>query len=117
MTKFKYDILSDFQTLWTGFEHQWFANNSLWYHNPEVLDMPVPSSYNDIPTNASVRDFVGWAWYFRTFYVPQSWYEKVSKSRKYEVARFPIRISLPYLRVSEHYIMSIQNLLGHSVCI
>ena len=63
----------------TGFEHQWFANNSVWYNNPEVLDMPVPASYNDIPTDGAIRDFVGWAWYFRTFYVPQSWNEKVSR--------------------------------------
>ena len=30
-------------------------------------------SYNDISTNATVRDYVGWAWYDREFYVPNSW--------------------------------------------
>nr|KAG5706851.1 hypothetical protein BaRGS_004186 [Batillaria attramentaria] len=32
--------------------------------------MPVPSNYNDITSEKSVRDFVGWAWYETTFYVP-----------------------------------------------
>ena len=48
-----------------------------WYGGPlageEVLEMPVPSSYNDITTNSSVRDFVGWAWYDTTFFAPASW--------------------------------------------
>ena len=42
-----------------------------------IVDMPVPSSFNDISTSAKFRDFVGWAWYFRTFFVPQSWQQKV----------------------------------------
>ena len=33
--------------------------------------MPVPSSYNDITTDTGLRDFVGWVWYEREFYVPQ----------------------------------------------
>jgi beta-glucuronidase len=36
--------------------------------------MPVPSSYNDITVNATVRDFVGWAWYQHTFYTPKRWW-------------------------------------------
>ncbi len=36
-----------------------------------VLQMPVPSSYNDIYTDTKLRDFVGWAWYDRQFYVSQ----------------------------------------------
>ncbi|XP_071446372.1 beta-glucuronidase-like [Hetaerina americana] len=38
-----------------------------------ILDMPVPASYNDITTNSSLRDYNGWAWYERNFYVPASW--------------------------------------------
>ena len=38
-----------------------------------VLAMPVPSSYNDITQNASVRDFVGVAWYETTVFVPRTW--------------------------------------------
>ncbi|XP_021357911.1 beta-glucuronidase-like isoform X2 [Mizuhopecten yessoensis] len=35
--------------------------------------MPVPSSYNDITQDKSLRDFIGWVWYDREFYVPSSW--------------------------------------------
>ena len=35
--------------------------------------MPVPSSYNDIGVSSAVRDFLGWAWYEREFFVPQRW--------------------------------------------
>ena len=31
--------------------------------------MPVPSSYNDITTDKSLRDFTGWVWYDREVYV------------------------------------------------
>ena len=58
-----------------GFREEWF-NNGLEYKvtDPsEIQLMPVPSSYNDISTSAAIRDFVGWAWYEREFFVPQRW--------------------------------------------
>ncbi|KAF4520950.1 hypothetical protein B566_EDAN008761 [Ephemera danica] len=47
----------------------------------EILMMPVPSSYNDVTTRADIRDFVGWAWYERTFFVPAAWLQQDSKVR------------------------------------
>ena len=38
--------------------------------------MPVPSSYNDITTDASIRDYVGWAWYDQEFFIPSEWQYK-----------------------------------------
>ena len=35
--------------------------------------MPVPSSYNDITQKREIRDYLGWAWYDRQFFVPQVW--------------------------------------------
>ena len=35
--------------------------------------MPVPASYNDITTNSSIRDYVGWVWYDTVFYVHPGW--------------------------------------------
>ena len=35
--------------------------------------MPVPASYNDITQDHKIRDFLGWAWYDRNFWVPGSW--------------------------------------------
>ncbi|XP_074093810.1 beta-glucuronidase isoform X2 [Cotesia typhae] len=39
----------------------------------ETMQMPVPSSYNDITTSQKLRDHVGAVWYQRTFFVPLSW--------------------------------------------
>ena len=38
-----------------------------------LIPMPVPSSYNDITASKELRDFVGWAWYDREFYVDRKW--------------------------------------------
>jgi beta-glucuronidase len=37
------------------------------------MQMPVPSSYNDITTSSVLRDHVGPVWYEKTFFVPSSW--------------------------------------------
>lgn len=37
------------------------------------LGMPVPASYNDITTDARIRDHVGPVWYRRTFFCPEAW--------------------------------------------
>ncbi len=58
-----------------GFRERWFENGI--EHQvadaSEILMMPVPSSYNDIGVSSAVRDFLGWAWYEREFFVPQRW--------------------------------------------
>ncbi|XP_008547002.1 beta-glucuronidase isoform X1 [Microplitis demolitor] len=41
-----------------------------------TMQMPVPSSYNDITTSRKLRDHVGTVWYQRTFFVPLSWAEQ-----------------------------------------
>ena len=38
-----------------------------------MLSMPVPSSYNDVTEERWLRDFIGWVWYDKQFYVPPSW--------------------------------------------
>ena len=35
--------------------------------------MPVPSSFNDITTDRTLQNFVGWAWYDREFYTASEW--------------------------------------------
>ncbi len=45
------------------------------FQSGDTIFMPVPSSYNDITQNASIRDFVGWAWYERNFWIPGQWLE------------------------------------------
>ena len=33
----------------------------------DTLKIAVPSSYNDLYSNASIRNHIGWAWYNRDF--------------------------------------------------
>lgn len=54
-----------------GFREKWFSQPLA--QTGDVLPMPVPSSYNDITQNATIRDHVGWVWYDTRFYAPQRW--------------------------------------------
>ncbi|XP_015792598.1 beta-glucuronidase [Tetranychus urticae] len=54
-----------------GFKEKWFA--SPLSQTGSVIPMPVPSSFNDITQEKSIRDFIGWAWYDTEFYVDPSW--------------------------------------------
>ena len=49
-----------------------------WYEKPltDYIEMPVPSSYNDITTDKEIRDHVGWVWYEREFFIPTDWQDK-----------------------------------------
>lgn len=40
------------------------------------MQMPVPSSYNDITTSRDLRDHMGGVWYQRSFFAPPSWREQ-----------------------------------------
>ena len=49
----------------------------------DTIPMPVPSSYNDVTQNRTLRDHVGWAWYQRSFYFP-----KINPKQERVFARF-----------------------------
>jgi len=51
-----------------GFEKNW-AGSKL----NTNLDIAVPSSYNDLFTDAAIREHVGWVWYQRTVRIPRGW--------------------------------------------
>ncbi|HET9871829.1 MAG TPA: beta-glucuronidase [Propionibacteriaceae bacterium] len=40
---------------------------------PDAREMAVPASFNDISTDAAVRDYFGDVWYQRTVWVPRGW--------------------------------------------
>uniref|UniRef100_A0A8C6W6A9 Glucuronidase, beta n=1 Tax=Nannospalax galili TaxID=1026970 RepID=A0A8C6W6A9_NANGA len=61
--------LSDNRLL--GFEQQWYRR-PLREWGP-TLDMPVPSSFNDITQEPELRNFIGWVWYEREATLPQRW--------------------------------------------
>ncbi|XP_077970583.1 beta-glucuronidase-like [Styela clava] len=54
-----------------SFDEKWW--NLTLANFPQAIDMPVPASYNDITQNKSIRDFSGWAWYQREFFVTKAW--------------------------------------------
>ena len=39
----------------------------------EVIGMPVPSSWNDVTQNVSIKNYIGWVWYDREVWVPAAW--------------------------------------------
>ncbi|XP_045171153.2 beta-glucuronidase-like isoform X2 [Mercenaria mercenaria] len=64
-------IIDDSATRNESFVNQWYSNRLS--KVGDVIPMPVPASYNDITTSKLVRDFVGWAWYDRSFYLDNAW--------------------------------------------
>lgn len=64
-------LKSDTNNPTQGIREKWF-NNSL-SKIKSTIQMPVPSSYNDVTTDNELRDHVGTVWYDRTFFVPLSW--------------------------------------------
>uniref|UniRef100_T1J7V1 Beta-glucuronidase n=1 Tax=Strigamia maritima TaxID=126957 RepID=T1J7V1_STRMM len=52
-----------------------------WYSVPleqtgEIIPMPVPSSFNDITQNRTIRDHIGWVWYDKELFIPNGWSNK-----------------------------------------
>ncbi|XDA89212.1 hypothetical protein R6Z07F_018847 [Ovis aries] len=56
-----------------GFEQQWYR--APLRESGPTLDMPVPSSFNDVGQDGQLRSFVGWVWYEREITLPQRWAE------------------------------------------
>ncbi|XP_014808598.1 PREDICTED: beta-glucuronidase [Calidris pugnax] len=49
-----------------------------WYRRPlrqtgPVIDMPVPSSFNDITQDPSLENYIGWVWYEKEVLLPLRW--------------------------------------------
>ncbi|CAH1792744.1 unnamed protein product [Owenia fusiformis] len=94
-----------------------WRNQSLvkeWWKRPlaenvdHVLDMPVPSSYNDITANRSIQNFVGWAWYETTFQTPKHWLDTVEGKiarrivLRFESVRYYASVWLNGMEVMSH---------------
>lgn len=52
------------------------------------MEMPVPSSYNDISTNAKVRDHVGLVWYDRRFELSDHFIDSILEKKLRVYLRF-----------------------------
>ncbi len=62
--KFQIDEKND------GYQKKWM--NGL----PDPITMAVPSSFNDIFTDKKIRDYAGYIWYEKSFFVPSEWKDK-----------------------------------------
>ncbi|XP_021109980.1 beta-glucuronidase isoform X2 [Heterocephalus glaber] len=72
------DGLWSFRADFSAARHQGFDEQ--WYRRPlresgATLDMPVPSSFNDVGQDGQLRSFVGWVWYEREVVLPHRWTE------------------------------------------
>lgn len=61
------------------FQNVGFNEGAEWYKNQfspddtQVIEMPVPSSFNDITQDLKLREFVGVVWYQHKFSIPFIW--------------------------------------------
>ncbi|XP_040568664.1 beta-glucuronidase [Lepeophtheirus salmonis] len=83
-----------------GFEKEWYKE--VWSYN-ESLPMPVPSSYNDITQDKSLRDHVGWVWYQRKFFT--LWAKETSWRRifiRFDSAHYATKVWINGIPVLKH---------------
>ncbi|KAF6206947.1 hypothetical protein GE061_018183 [Apolygus lucorum] len=60
-----------------GMEYKWYKKEL--YKTGATIPMPVPSSYNDITQEKSLREHVGPVWYERHFFVHESWRQNAQR--------------------------------------
>lgn len=78
------------------------------------MDMPVPCSYNDVTQDRSLRDFVGWVWYDKEFFPPNSWSKSQTQNRvvlRFDSAHYnTIVVSVATCKPKQQFWGSSQNL-------
>lgn len=59
-------------------DHENKGFTECWYAAPlqDTMPMAVPASYNDVVTEAEIRDHIGWVWYETESILPASWRKK-----------------------------------------
>ncbi|GFS74353.1 beta-glucuronidase [Nephila pilipes] len=83
-----------------GFREEWFKGSL--HKSGDVIPMPVPSSFNDITQNKTVRDYLGWSWYDREFYVPRRWGNDFRILLRFESAHYFTIVYLNGKEVMNH---------------
>uniref|UniRef100_A0A182QNR6 Beta-glucuronidase n=1 Tax=Anopheles farauti TaxID=69004 RepID=A0A182QNR6_9DIPT len=64
-------VRSDSNNPSQGIREKWYTDDLARFRR--TIGMPVPSSYNDVTEDATLRDHVGTVWYDRKFFVPKAW--------------------------------------------
>ncbi|XP_020893569.2 beta-glucuronidase [Exaiptasia diaphana] len=96
---FRADMSNDREA---GFRESWFSKPLS--KSGTTIPMPVPSSYNDVTQDRTLRDFIGWVWYDREFFVPHSWND-LNKTRvvlRFESAHYYSIVWVNGKKVVEH---------------
>nr|CAB3251424.1 beta-glucuronidase-like [Phallusia mammillata] len=97
--KFRMDNSTDRKQ---GFTDKWWTKPLS--ENGPVIDMPVPSSYNDITQDKNLRDFSGWVWYETEFYVSATWSDAMTREwLRIGSAHYTAFVWLNSIKVMEHY--------------
>lgn len=71
--------ISNISGIWkfkADFENKGRAENWQQSNFSDAINMPVPSSYNDITQSANLRDHIGDVWYRKEFFAPNYWQNK-----------------------------------------
>ncbi|KAK9512981.1 hypothetical protein O3M35_001279 [Rhynocoris fuscipes] len=80
-----------------GFREQWY-NSSF----KEYIDMPVPSSFNDITTNSTIRDYLGWVWYQKTSRFPKNFLQLPRLMFRFTSVHYFCKLWIDGYYVGEH---------------
>ncbi|UYV67200.1 GUSB [Cordylochernes scorpioides] len=59
-----------------GLRERWYARSLSLSGAQDVIPIAVPGSFNDQTQNTTIRDFIGWVWYEKDFYVPSRWLDQ-----------------------------------------
>lgn len=65
--------------------------------------MPVPSSWNDITQNVSIKDYIGWVWYDREMWVPAAWKDNNTRIMLRFESAYYNAIAVRNIRIELHY--------------
>uniref|UniRef100_A0A1A8QN42 Beta-glucuronidase n=1 Tax=Nothobranchius rachovii TaxID=451742 RepID=A0A1A8QN42_9TELE len=85
-----------------GFQRAWYKSRLA--ETGPVIDIPVPSSYNDVTQDPNLRDFIGWVWYEREVVVPARWISdgKTRVVLRVESAHYYSIVWVNGVKVAEH---------------
>ncbi|XP_059154863.1 beta-glucuronidase-like [Physella acuta] len=83
-----------------GFDEEWWKRPLA--ESGPVIDMPVPSSFNDVTEDKSLRDFVGWAWYERSFFISSDWAANKRVVLRFDSAHYYSTVWINGIEVMSH---------------
>ena len=78
------------------------------FQHGDTIPMPVPASFNDITTDAKLKDHLGWVWYETQFTTPTLW---LNGSGQYDPSERQIFVRFE----SAHYYAMVVSYSSHFI--